>query len=89
MLKVEANADRMLDQGDRVLLVFLDLGTAIDTMDREIMLTRLRNMVAMQDNARECMEANLFLIRGTYQRVIIKTQLEMGVLRSRTPAPHM
>jgi hypothetical protein len=82
MLKVKSDADRILDQGDGVLLVLLDLSAAFDILDHEILLTRLHNMVGIQDTALEWMRSYL---KDRYQRVSVgeslsgKTRLEMGV----------
>ena len=51
MLKLKNGIDVALDQGDKVLLVLLDLSAAFDTIDHKIMLSRLKSHCGITGNA--------------------------------------
>jgi hypothetical protein len=82
LLKIKADIDNMLDDGDGVLVVMLDLSAAFDTLDHNILLRRLETCVGLHGASLTWMESYL---RGRSQRVCIrdsvsdKVQLEIGV----------
>jgi len=82
LLKIKADLDSILDKGDGVLLVMLDLSAAFDTLDHEILLRRLEHSVGLKGTALTWMRSYL---SGRYQRVHIneatsdKFQLVTGV----------
>jgi hypothetical protein len=81
ILKIKADADRMLDEGDGVCLVLLDLSAAFDTLDYSIMEKRLES-VGLSGRALTWIKSYL---TGRFQRVRVndslsdKIQLTTGV----------
>ena len=51
LIRIKADIDMMLNDGDSVLLVFLDLSAAFDTVDHNILMTSLAEEVGLQDTA--------------------------------------
>ena len=51
LIRIKADIDMMLNEGDSVLLVFLDLSAAFDTVDHDILMTRLEEEVGLQGTA--------------------------------------
>ena len=51
LVKVQADITSMLDDGGMVVLVMLDLSSAFDTLDHDIMLDRLEHMFGIQGQA--------------------------------------
>ena len=51
LLRIKADIDRILDEGDGVLVVLLDLSAAFDTIDHDILLQRLQEEVGLQQIA--------------------------------------
>jgi hypothetical protein len=68
LLKIKADIDKILDTGDGVLLVLLDLSAAFDTLDHGILLKRLETCVGLKGPALAWMKLYL---SGRYQRVHI------------------
>jgi hypothetical protein len=81
-LKVKCDADMILDDGDAVLLVLLDLSAAFDTLNHEILLKRLEVSIGLRGTALEWMKSYL---SNRSQQVVIgdaasaSTPLETGV----------
>jgi len=59
MMKIKADMDHILDQGQDVLLVTLDLSAAFDTIDHEILLERLHTYVGFTGTALSWMRSYL------------------------------
>ena len=51
LLRIKSDIDHILDEGDGVLLVLLDLSAAFDTIDHSILLQRLHDEVGLRDQA--------------------------------------
>jgi hypothetical protein len=51
LLRIKADMEKMLDAGDEVFLVLLDLSAAFDTVDHDIPLQRLHDEVGLRDSA--------------------------------------
>ena len=51
LIRIKADIDMMLNEGDSVLLVLLDLSAAFDTVDHDILMTRLEEEVGLQGTA--------------------------------------
>ena len=69
LLKIKSDIDQVLDEGDDVLLVLLDLSAAFDTIDHEILLHRLKHLVGLSGSALSWMRSYL---AGRSQTVVIK-----------------
>ena len=59
LLKIKADTDHILDDGDGVLLVLLDLSAAFDTIDHQILINRLENTLHISGNALKWIESYL------------------------------
>ena len=59
LLRIKADMEEVLDAGDGVLLVLLDLSAAFDTVDHAILLERLQEEVGLQDTALQWMKSYL------------------------------
>ncbi len=59
LLRIKADIEEVLDAGDGVLLVLLDLSAAFDTVDHTILLDRLNEEVGLQDTALQWMRSYL------------------------------
>ena len=59
LLRIKADMEEVLDAGDGVLLVLLDLSAAFDTVDHAILLQRLQEEVGLQDTALQWMKSYL------------------------------
>ena len=59
LLRIKADIDHILDDGDGVLLVLLDLSAAFDTIDHGILLQRLATEVGLNDKALAWVESYL------------------------------
>lgn len=59
LLRIKADIDRVLDEGDGVLLVLLDLSAAFDTIDHTILLQRLQDYVGLCDTALKWVQSYL------------------------------
>jgi hypothetical protein len=59
VLKIKSDLDTILDAGDAALMVLLDLSAAFDTIDHEILLTRLERDVGIKGNALEWLTSYL------------------------------
>ena len=68
LLKIKADMDKILDDGDGVLLVMLDLSAAFDTLDHKILFRRLEETVGIKGAALEWLKSYL---NNRYQRVHI------------------
>jgi hypothetical protein len=68
ILKVKSDMDAILDQGDGVLLVLLDLSSAFDTIDHGILLKRLEREIGIRGNALTWIKSYL---EDRHQRVTI------------------
>jgi hypothetical protein len=66
LLKIKSDMDQFLDEGDDVLLVLLDLSAAFDTIDHDILLERLEDLVS---------------ITGVAQRLTSQTELRLCIFR--------
>ncbi len=51
LIRIKADMEEVLNAGDGVLLVLLDLSAAFDTVDHTILLERLQEEVGLQDTA--------------------------------------
>ena len=51
LVKVQADITSMLDDGGMVALIMLDLSSAFDTLDHDVMLDRLEHMFGIQGSA--------------------------------------
>ena len=82
LLKIKADVDNIMDDGDGVLLVMLDLSAAFDTLDHGILLNRLEHTVGLKGSALSWMRSYL---SNRHQQVHIdnavsqKVQLSTGV----------
>ena len=68
MLKVKCDADLILDDGDGVMLVLLDLSAAFDTLNHGTLLRRLEESVGIRGTALQWIKSYLMDRR---QRVVI------------------
>eukprot|EP00918_Siedleckia_nematoides_P075133 GHVU01164303.1.p1 GENE.GHVU01164303.1~~GHVU01164303.1.p1 ORF type:complete len:263 (+),score=7.91 GHVU01164303.1:941-1729(+) len=59
MLKIKMDIDEVLDQGDGVLLVLLDLSAAFDTIDHEILLQRVHQRAGVEGVALQWLRSYL------------------------------
>ena len=69
LVRIKADMDKILDEGDGVLLVMLDLSAAFDTLDHEILLRRLETCIGLKGAALDWMRSYL---TGRHQRVHIR-----------------
>lgn len=69
MLRVKNDIDTILDEGDGVLLVLLDLSAAFDTIDHGILLRRLEHTIGIRGDALEWIRSYL---TDRYQKVTIR-----------------
>ena len=51
LLRIKADLDKMLDEGDAALVVLLDLSAAFDTVDHDILIQRLQDEVGLHHSA--------------------------------------
>lgn len=68
MLKVKCDADQILDDGDGVLLVLLDLSAAFDTLNHATLMRRLEETVGIRGTALKWFHSYL---TDRHQRVLI------------------
>ena len=59
LLRIKADIEHVLDDGDGILLVLLDLSAAFDTIDHGILLQRLKDNVGLHDTALQWMRSYL------------------------------
>jgi len=59
LIKIKADMDMMIDQGDGILLVLLDLSAAFDTIDHRILLDRLQHHVGITGVALDWVQSYL------------------------------
>jgi hypothetical protein len=59
LIKIKSDIDSILDQGDDVLLVLLDLSAAFDTIDHTILLHRLQHYVGLCSTSLQWMQSYL------------------------------
>ena len=76
LLKIKADTDRILDEGDGVLLVMLDLSAAFDTLDHSILLRRLQESVGFKATALKWLKSYL---SNRAQQVHINTAISKRV----------
>ena len=69
MIKVQNDILSALDAGLSAILLMLDLSTAFDTIDHNILLTRLCNVYGITGNALDWFRSDLI---SRIQRVVIK-----------------
>ena len=68
LLKIQSDILDALDKGQCVLLIMLDLSAAFDTIDHDVLLTRLQRDIGLQGRALQWFES---YITGRKQTVII------------------
>jgi hypothetical protein len=76
ILQIKADAEAILNEGDAVLLVLLDLSTAFDTIDHTLLLERHHEKVGLRDAALRWVQS--YLICRT-QAVKINTSVSTNV----------
>jgi hypothetical protein len=82
LIRIKADMDNILDAGDGILLVLLDLSAAFDTIDHQILLQRLEAEIGLSGTALNWMRS---YITGRTQAVVINDStsedkcLKMGV----------
>jgi hypothetical protein len=59
ILKIKADVDEILDSGDAVLLVSLDMSAAFDTVDHNVLLSRLEEYAGVKGSALQWMRSYL------------------------------
>ena len=59
LIKIKCDVDRMLDAGEAVMLIFLDLSAAFDMIDHAVLLGRLKEEVGITDLALRWIESYL------------------------------
>ncbi len=59
MIRIKADMEEVLDTGNGVLFVLLDLSAAFDTLDHAILLERLREEVGLRDVALQWIKSYL------------------------------
>ena len=69
MIKVQNNIRSVLDAGSSAILLVLDLSAAFDTIDHDILLSRLCNVYDITGNAHDWLRSYLI---GRIQRVVIE-----------------
>ena len=83
ILKVKSDMDAILDQGDAVMLVLLDLSSAFDTIDHGILIKRLERDIGIRGNALSWIKSYL---ADRHQRVTIgNAQSENSPLMTGVP----
>jgi hypothetical protein len=85
LIKVKTDADLILDEGDAMLLVLLDLSAAFDTLDHSILLRRIERTVGINGNALDWIKSYLTERRqrvhindDTSQSAILQTGVPQG-----------
>ena len=59
LLRIKADMDRILDEGDGVLLVMLDLSACFDTLDHNVLFKRLEEYAVVRGPALEWLKSYL------------------------------
>ena len=59
MLKVKTDLEQIMDSGDAALLVLLDLSAAFDTVDHNVLLTRVEKELGIKGNALSWLQSYL------------------------------
>ena len=76
LIKVQNDILSALDTGSSAILLMLDLSAAFDTIDLDILLSRLGNVYGITGNALDWFRSYL---TGRIQRVVIEKELGFGV----------
>jgi hypothetical protein len=82
LMKIKTDIDMILDEGDAVLMVCLDLSAAFDTIDHELLLTRLETHLGVHGTVLSWLRSYL---SNRWQSVVIdsarskRTPLSVGV----------
>ena len=82
LLYIKSDIDRLLDNGDAVLMVFLDLSAAFDTLDHERLLKRLEEHVGLTGTVIDWMRSYLADRKQTVRinnRLSQSSDLSVGV----------
>ena len=74
LIKVQNDILSALDAGSSAILLMLDLSAAFDTIDRDILLSRLCNVYGITGNALDWFRSYL---TGRIQRVVIENSVSV------------
>ena len=81
LIKVQKDILSALDAGSSAILLMLDLSAALDTIDHDILLSRLCNVYGITGNALDWFRS---YITGRIQRVVIEDSVSVAGLWSTT-----